>query len=70
MKKCPKCNNFSVDYDPYRKVEACMMDGCSCIVVNDSTYSYLKRDSSNGKVCRIEENGKDRKIVKEFILQV
>lgn len=67
MKKCPKCGNFSIDYDTYKGVFRCMIDGCSCIVIDENTYSYLKADPSKKMICRIKvEQGRETKVIKEY----
>lgn len=69
MEKCPKCNKYSVAYDAYRKVHRCMIDGCSCVVIDDKTYSYLKADSSDNTINEIKvEEGKETGILKKYSL--
>jgi phage FluMu protein Com len=69
MKKCPKCNNFSVAFDAYRMVDRCMLDGCSCIVIDTSTYSYLKADPPSKSINRVKvENGAETAVMKRFKL--
>jgi hypothetical protein len=72
MKKCPVCGRYSVDYNSYKGVDACSVDGCSCIVISASTYSYL--ESKDNAVNRIKvytsgTNGKKkekREIIKSY----
>jgi len=69
MRKCPKCNNYTVDYDAYRKIYRCMMTGCSCIVLDDNTYSYLKIDPSTKTINRVKvERGTETSIIKKYTL--
>lgn len=69
MQKCPRCKRYSVAYDAYRKVNRCMIDGCSCVVIDDHTYSYLKADSSNNTVNRVKvEEGRETGILKKYSL--
>lgn len=69
MKKCPKCNKYTVDYDAYRGVNRCMVDGCSCIVIDDDSYSFLKIDSSSKTINRVKvEKGTETAIIKKYNL--
>lgn len=69
MKKCPRCNKYSVAYDAYRKVNRCMIDGCSCVVIDEHSYSYLKADSSSNTVSRVKiEEGRETSILKKYSL--
>ncbi len=42
--KCPMCDVYSISYDPYQKVDRCMVDGCTVIIIDENTYSYLRHD--------------------------
>jgi len=69
MNRCPKCNKYSIDYDPYRRVHRCMIDGCSCVIINENSYSILKVDSKNKTINRIKiENGEEVEILKKYIM--
>lgn len=66
MDKCPRCHKYTVAYDSYRGVNRCMVDGCSCIVIDENTYSYLRSNPSsrtidNVKMCNGVEEGIIRK---------
>ncbi len=65
MRRCPICKNLSVGYDSYRKAYRCTMPGCSCIVVDETTYSYLKKEK-NGTVVRVELSNGGTRVVKEY----
>lgn len=67
MKRCPKCRSFSIDYDPYRGVYMCMVDGCSCVILDETSYSYLKPDPSTRTINRIKvEEGSETTIIKKY----
>ncbi len=67
MEKCPKCNQYTVGYDAYRKVKRCMVDGCSCIVINKHAYSYLKNNSfSNNIINRVKVENGSEVIIKKY----
>ncbi len=69
MKKCPTCNNYTIEYDAYRGVYRCMMVGCSCIVIDDDTYSFLKIDPSAKTINRVKVvNGAETKVIKKYNL--
>lgn len=69
MQKCPKCNRYSVAYDAYRKVNRCMIDGCSCVVIDNTTYSYLKADSSDNTINEVKvEKGRETGILRKYSL--
>lgn len=71
MDKCPKCHKFTVAYDSYRKVTRCMVDGCSCIVIDKETYSHLKANLTSGTVDRVKvKNGSEKGIVRRYKIQV
>lgn len=65
--KCPKCHRFTTAYDSYRKVKRCMVDGCSCIVIDKDNYSYLKRNLATGDMNRVNVNkGKETHIIQQY----
>lgn len=64
MKRCPVCNSWSVAYDPYRKVDKCMNTGCSCIIDDESTYSYLEQGPNAGIVHRVKASSGE--VLKEY----
>ncbi len=67
MKKCPRCSKLSVDYDSYRHVSRCMMDGCGCVVIDDSTYTYIKQDPAAKTINRVKvEKGTEIGVVKKY----
>lgn len=69
MEKCPKCNKYSVSYDAYRRVKRCMVDGCSCVIIDENSYSMLKMDVSGKTVNRVKvENGKEAGVLKKYNL--
>lgn len=69
MKNCPKCGNYTVDYDAYRRVYRCIMVGCSCIVLDNNTYSFLKIDSSAKTMNRVKvEKETEISIIKKYNL--
>ena len=53
MKKCPRCKQYTVAYDGYKNVERCMVVGCGCIVIDNKSYSYLRRDNITHTMTRI-----------------
>lgn len=69
MDKCPKCNQFAVGFDSYRGVTRCMVDGCSCIVIDEHSYSFLKPDPSTRTVDRVQiEHGTQIAVLRKFSL--
>ncbi|MGD0886156.1 MAG: hypothetical protein ABSA46_15025 [Thermodesulfovibrionales bacterium] len=67
MEKCPKCNRFTLGYDRYRGVLRCMVIGCSCVVIDENSYSYLKPDPSTKTMNRIKvERGNETKVIKKY----
>jgi len=71
MDKCPKCNKHTVEYDSYRDVNRCLVDGCTAIIINkeENTYSYLKHDYSRGLAERIKVvEGVETEVLKIFKL--
>jgi hypothetical protein len=69
MKKCPKCGNFSVDLDSYKGAYVCMIDGCSCVLIDENSYSFLKHDPSTKTVNRVKvEGGHETNIIKKYTL--
>lgn len=67
MKRCPICKNFSVAFDPSRKAYRCMVAGCSCVVIDEHSYSYLKPDPSSRSISRVKvERGRETKVIKKY----
>jgi hypothetical protein len=67
MKKCPKCGNYSVSYDAYRGIELCMIDECSCHIIDENSFSYLEFDPSTGTMNRIKvEKDHEPQVVKQY----
>lgn len=66
MEKCPKCKRYTISYDSYRKVKRCLADGCSCIIVNKVSYSYLKSDSCSNTINRVKIQDGTEKIIKRY----
>ncbi len=67
MRRCPKCHKLSVAYDPYKGVDVCMIDNCSCIVLDENSFSYLKTDISSGTINRIKVvSGHESGIMKRY----
>jgi hypothetical protein len=67
MDRCPKCKRLTIAYDSYRGVSRCMVDGCSCVVIDANSYSYLKPDLTTRTMNRIKvERGSETKIIKKY----
>ena len=67
MKRCPKCKKLSVAFDPYKGAEVCMMDDCSCIVIDDNSFSYLKTDIITSTIRRIKVvSGNETETIKKY----
>ncbi len=67
MRRCPKCHKLSVSYDPYKGVDVCMVDDCSCIILDENSFSYLKADISTGTINRIKVvRGHEAEIIKKY----
>ena len=66
MKKCPKCKHHSVAFDAYRKINRCMIDGCSCIVNTDSSFSFLRHDFTAGVVDRVQIKDEKETVIKTY----
>ena len=66
MEKCPYCKEYSIAFDGYRNVKRCVITGCTCIIVDDISYSILKHNTKtvdrvlivNGKESHIEKSYK------------
>lgn len=70
MEKCPKCGRYTIAYDGYRRVHRCMVDGCSCIVLDEESYSCLKQDSATGTVNRVRiVDGVEKDVLKKYQLR-
>ena len=65
MTKCPKCGNHTVGYDSYRRVNRCLVDGCSCVVYNDNTFSYLEHSLNSIDRVRVKKDG-FKEIIKSY----
>jgi len=72
MDKCPKCGMYTIAYDGFRGVTRCLVDGCSCHIINDKSYSILRHDFSRKVVERIVvENGKEtNKVLRTYSLEI
>ncbi|MEK6757860.1 MAG: hypothetical protein AABX88_01910 [Nanoarchaeota archaeon] len=71
MDKCPKCKEFSVSYDSYRRKNKCIIDGCTAIVIDENTYSYLKHDYERKVAERVKIiNGIETEVIKTFNLEL
>ncbi len=67
MEKCPKCGQYSVDYNPYKKSHVCMIDGCSCVVINSNSYSFLKINPTAKTIDRVKvEDEIEIEVVKKY----
>ncbi len=67
MKLCPKCHNFSVEYDSYRKADVCMIDGCSCVIISSNSYSYIISDPISKTINRVKvEEGQEAETIKQY----
>ena len=69
MEICPKCHKYSVEYDSYRKANVCLSDGCSCIIIDSSSYSYIKSDPVSKKISRVQVEGDtETKTLKQYAM--
>ncbi len=69
MDRCPKCKRHTVTYDGYRGVRRCMVDGCTCVVIDHKSYSYLKRDSKQKEIHRVRVvDGVEKGTLKKYQL--
>lgn len=64
MQKCPKCNHYTVEYSSHNSADSCTRDGCSCIVYDSSSYSYLRPDAPSRTISRVKviRGGEDETI--------
>ncbi len=69
MKKCPKCKHFSVEYSSHTGTYKCTVDGCTCIVYDASSYSYLKPEPSSNSVSRVKVvQGNETGVIKKYYM--
>lgn len=69
MQKCPKCNHFSVEYNSHAGAYMCTVDGCSCIVYDKKSYSYLKPEPLNKTVSRVKVvEGHEAEVIKRYVI--
>ncbi len=60
MEECPRADyhpvksRFTVDYDSHYGQKACHVDGCTTLVNDDGSYSYLKHDYKRKVVERVK----------------
>jgi hypothetical protein len=67
MKKCPKCNQDTVEFDSYREVYECTSDDCTCIAVSEKTYSYIKNNPITNRIEIVEvKEGEEDVVIKSY----
>lgn len=67
MEQCPLCRQYSVALDGYRGIYRCMEAGCSCVVIDNSSYSHLKADPSARTISRVMVvDGVEKEVLKEY----
>ena len=68
MEFCPRCGKYTVAFDSYRMVKRCLSDACSCIVIDENTYSHLT-STTKDTVDRVKvRNGVNIGIIKTYAL--
>jgi len=64
MEECPKCNNYSVDFDSHYGQKACYTDGCTVLIEDNNSYSYIKQDKNKNIAERIKVvNGIEKEVM-------
>jgi hypothetical protein len=71
MDKCPRCGMYAVTYDAFRGVTRCLVDGCSCQIIDDKSYSILRANPSKKTIERVlikkgEENSLNPEVLKSY----
>jgi hypothetical protein len=66
MKKCPRCNQYTIALDSYRGVYECTSDECTCIAVSEGTYSYIKNNPITNKIDIVEVKDGNEEVIKSY----
>jgi len=66
-----KETDYSIDYNSHYGQKACYIDGCSVLVNDDGSYSYLKHDYKRKVAERVKVvNGIEKEVIKTYNLEV